>query len=504
MNTIILILILLTFLAGFYIYTTQRLDVHLNVIAPTPVASHHIVSASTPISFGSPTMAQVNINNLVPVSSTPVSSSNMNVSAPIASTPVSYIPTPSSAPVASSPFSFTTMSNSVPVASSPSSLSETPTTISSPPITSSNTIATGSNSMTTSSSQVPSSVSSSTSFKPPPIDPGVVVTGSGVNELSTPSASSYSPSKSTPSMTPSSITSVSKQASSTTVTTSQEGLQNKNEKTAKCPNILVKSGEYLLLYNTTDTHYEMPVMFNNLDEYGNYIKAQRANGVYCPVLHLQQENNAQGQDVFRIKSTPFNDHYNEPFSDFIGQTIPSPTASNGGLMFPPSTVAQLSTNTSTFPFFNIEGFDGGMGSPAPVSTPVTAPVSTPVTAIPSSNTPPQNQEGSSSTHQTKLYPGFDPYGFNVGKFTELDKIHESTAAPPLSDNPMDPNWGGTEYTKEAVNSGKYIENNVYPVTYSMPGGVQFYPGLYQTYPDPPNFVKPVGGAVPPFLPTKTK
>jgi len=298
----------------------------------------------------------------------------------------------------------------------------------------------------------------------------------------------------------------------------------------------------LLLYNTTDTNYEMPVMFNNLDEYGNYIKVQRANGVYCPVLYLQQENNTQGQDVFRIKSTPFNDHYNEPFSDFIGQTIPSPTASNGGLnrrifgmgqspitsstvmtlkdengthegvpfviseglIFPPSTVAQLSTNASIFPFFNIEGFDGGIGSPAPVSTRVSAPVSTPVTAIPPSNTPPQNQEGSSSTPQTKLYPGFDPYGFNVGKFTELDKIHESTAAPPLSDNPMDPNWGGTEYTKEAVNSGKYIENNVYPVTYSMPGGVQFYPGLYQTYPDPPNFVKPVGGAVPPFLPTKTK
>lgn len=495
MNTIILILILLTFLAGFYIYTTQRLDVHLNVISPTPVASHHIVStsshSSTPISFGSPTMSAVN-NNLVPVTSSPVS----------------YMPTTSSAPVTSSPVSYMPTTSSGPVASSPSSFDGTPSSISSSPVSSSSAIVTGS-SMTTSSSQTPSSTSSSsTTFKAPPIDAGVVVTGSGVNELSTPSASSYSSSMSPPTMTPSSVTSVSKMGSSTTVTTSQEGLQNKNEKTAKCPNILVKSGEYLLLYNTTDTHYEMPVMFNNLDEYGNYIKAQRANGIYCPVLHLQQENNAQGQDVFRIKSTPFNDHYNEPFSDLIGQTIPSPSASNGGLMFPPSTVAQLSTNTSTFPFFNIEGFDGGMGSPAHVSSPVQSPASTPVpipvATMPPSNTPPQNQEGSSSTTQTKLYPGFDPYGFDVGKFKELDKIHESTAAPPLSDNPMDPNWGGTEYTKEAVNSGKYIENSVYPVTYSMPGGVQFYPGLYQTYPDPPNFVKPVGGATPPFLASKTK
>jgi hypothetical protein len=97
------------------------------------------------------------------------------------------------------------------------------------------------------------------------------------------------------------------------------------------------------------------------------------------------------------------------------------------------------------------------------------------------------------------YPPFDPLGLKIGKYTDLDKIHESTAAPPLSDNPMDPNWGGTMYTKDAVDSGKYIENNVYPVSYSMPGGVQFYPGLHQTYPDPPNYTKTVGGAVPPFL-----
>jgi hypothetical protein len=88
------------------------------------------------------------------------------------------------------------------------------------------------------------------------------------------------------------------------------------------------------------------------------------------------------------------------------------------------------------------------------------------------------------------------------QYKKLDKVHDSTSASPMSDNPMDPNWGGTEYTKGAVDSGKYIENNVYPVTYSMPGGVQFYPGLHKTYPDPPNFVKPVGGTTPPFLPRK--
>jgi len=288
----------------------------------------------------------------------------------------------------------------------------------------------------------------------------------------------------------------------------KENLQNATERSAKCPNVLVKSGEVLLLYNNTDTHHEMPVIFNSLDEYTNHVRLQREKGIRCPVLFLDQETSIQGEEVFRIRSTPFNDYY-ETFSDLVGMTIP---AKSGKLLFPPPNVSQFATNvsSSTMPFYNIEAFDGGMGSPAPFAAPVTAPAPSPVIAsgpapvmmpqfekkdeeVPSSNgkfESPYNKGG---------YPAFDPYGQTIGKYTDLDKIHDSTAAPPLSDNPMDPNWGGTEYTKDAVESGKYIGNTVESVNYSMPGGVQFYPGLHQTYPDPPNYVKSVGGPVPPYL-----
>ena len=64
------------------------------------------------------------------------------------------------------------------------------------------------------------------------------------------------------------------------------------------------------------------------------------------------------------------------------------------------------------------------------------------------------------------YAGFDPQGLYQGVYTELDKIHDSTQwqSPDvnISDNPMDTNWGGVQYTNSQVNSGKYLDNLVYP------------------------------------------
>jgi hypothetical protein len=46
----------------------------------------------------------------------------------------------------------------------------------------------------------------------------------------------------------------------------------------------------------------------------------------------------------------------------------------------------------------------------------------------------------------------------------------------MSDNPMDPNWGGVEFSQAVVESGKYVENNVYPANTSRGGNTQFFPG----------------------------
>lgn len=70
------------------------------------------------------------------------------------------------------------------------------------------------------------------------------------------------------------------------------------------------------------------------------------------------------------------------------------------------------------------------------------------------------------------YASFDPMGLHVGKITDLDVLHESTQNQPVSDNPMDPNWGGVLYTQQQIDSGKYDENIVTRVAYPRAGAIQ--------------------------------
>ena len=83
-----------------------------------------------------------------------------------------------------------------------------------------------------------------------------------------------------------------------------EPMGNKDDKS--CPNLLIHKGNALLLYNTNKPEDENnPISFFNLDEYINYLDIQKGKGNSCPVLYLQQENNAQGNDVYRMRPSPF-------------------------------------------------------------------------------------------------------------------------------------------------------------------------------------------------------
>ena len=87
--------------------------------------------------------------------------------------------------------------------------------------------------------------------------------------------------------------------------TFSETLRNKNNEEPECPNLLVKRGEHIYLYNTTDRSNSIPIHFNNLDEYIEYVNYQRSQGINCPILFLQNENDAQGNDVYRVRPSPF-------------------------------------------------------------------------------------------------------------------------------------------------------------------------------------------------------
>jgi hypothetical protein len=202
-----------------------------------------------------------------------------------------------------------------------------------------------------------------------------------------------------------------------------------------CPNLLVRSGNSILLYNTNRPNDETnPIPFYNLDEYANYLEIQKHKGVHCPVLFLQQETNTQGDDVYRMRPDIFN-----PQPGLL-QNMPTPPNQ------PPKVVPVVDASRS------------------------------------------------SRIYNKNEYAGFDPYGLQVGQYSVLDKIHDSTGGgAPLSDNPMDPNWGGVVYTQQKVDSGKYDDNQVMVPTYSQAANVYSYPQLYKadgTGRRPPNYTLP--------------
>ena len=169
-----------------------------------------------------------------------------------------------------------------------------------------------------------------------------------------------------------------------------------------CPNLLLKSGSTLLLINTKQPRSDTnPLPFYSLDEYIQYTEVQKKSGIHCPVLFLQEETNTQGHQVYRVRSDPHS---------YEGALPATPNVYNN----PESPYKYIDSSRD------------------------------------------------SNIYNRNLYAGFDPTNLYVGRYSELDKIHDSTSMGPLSDNPMDSQWGGVAYTHNAVASGKYKDNEVLP------------------------------------------
>ena len=183
-----------------------------------------------------------------------------------------------------------------------------------------------------------------------------------------------------------------------------ETIANESSNSQECPNLLIQKDGALLLYNTNlPTDETNPIPFQDLDEYIYYLELQRKIGKNCPVLYLQQENNAQGQDVYRIRPNPFDLQGGLPAIQNV-PTVPSK----------PPTVMKAIDATRDNPPYNKGNYDS-----------------------------------------------YDPYGQYVGIYTNIDVVHDSTKKAALSDNPMDVNWGGVDYTQKAVDTGKYEGNEIY-------------------------------------------
>jgi hypothetical protein len=102
----------------------------------------------------------------------------------------------------------------------------------------------------------------------------------------------------------------------------------------RCPNILIKNGNEILLKNTNLANIPgvNPIVFHNLQEYTDFVDWQRSQGIKCPLLYLEQGYNTQNEPTYKVMPPPIklmdasrNDPpYNKnsfPGMDPLGQNI---------------------------------------------------------------------------------------------------------------------------------------------------------------------------------------
>lgn len=178
-----------------------------------------------------------------------------------------------------------------------------------------------------------------------------------------------------------------------------EGLTTMNGE-LRCPNLLIQKGAKFFLYNSNIAQVPgvNPIEFNNLEEYTEFLEWQRSAGIRCPVLYVQNTYDAQGNPVYKVR--------------------PSVSELQGGL--PPTTPVPL-------PLRFTELVDATRAD---------------------------------KPYNKNSYPAFDQSSYYVGAITPLDMIEHSNHNMLYSDNPMDPNWGGTKYTQALVDAGYYKDNEV--------------------------------------------
>jgi hypothetical protein len=254
-----------------------------------------------------------------------------------------------------------------------------------------------------------------------------------------------------------------------------------------CPNVLRRKGNRLLLTNTQKPKEEgiNPMIFNHLEDYVAYAKQQRViTGQSCPVLFLQNDDdddaNEDGaanepaaaahmmddHDVHVVGPAPANEY--QPMSTIPTQVPPVPRHLPNPV--PPQAVG------ASFPY-------PPMVKQQPYIAP-TLPSKTTTTHDFTTRTPVNYVDASrdDSPFNQNLYPGFDPINLYTGVYTTIDAVHYSTrntddATTPFSDNAMDPNWGGVQYTRNQVNSGKYDENKVESTLYSSTPNTFMLPSM---------------------------
>ena len=189
----------------------------------------------------------------------------------------------------------------------------------------------------------------------------------------------------------------------------------------RCPNLLIQKDAKFYLYNSKLAQIPgvNPIEFDNLEEYTEFLDWQRSQGIRCPVLYLQSTYDAQGNAVYKVR--------------------PSVSEPQAGL--PPSAAAPMGIASQVSPTM-----ESSLGDPNALAYP------NPTLLVDATRNDPPYNKGS--------YPAYDETSYYVGTTTPLDMMDVSQEQSQVSPNPMDPNWGGSEYNQSLVDKGYYKENEV--------------------------------------------
>jgi hypothetical protein len=198
--------------------------------------------------------------------------------------------------------------------------------------------------------------------------------------------------------------------------TFSEGFTPDNSKGVRCPNLLIQKGSRFYLYNSKLANVPgvNPVEFDNLEDYSEFLDWQRSQNIRCPVLYLQETYDAQGNKVYKSRPSVY-----EPQAG-----LPPSIASSTGEMI----------------------IESNLGTPGvPVYPNPTLLVDA------TRNDPPYNQNS---------YPAHDQTDYYIGTTTPLDCMDIIAEKAQISPDPMNPNWGGADYTQKLVDQGYYKDNEV--------------------------------------------
>lgn len=120
------------------------------------------------------------------------------------------------------------------------------------------------------------------------------------------------------------------------------GLMDNSKKSRMCGNLLVKEGNQIKLYNSNTARVPgvNPIVFNNLEEYGEFVEWLKSQNIHCPVLVLEESYNAQGDKTYvpnndvRFLGNVSDDLIQLPYEG-DGTSMVQPTVAESGGKEPP-------------------------------------------------------------------------------------------------------------------------------------------------------------------------